>query len=332
MTDISVVIPTLNDAATLNSCLRSLDRQNYPEDAYEIIIVDGGSNDGTVSIAEEYDCRVLHEDEGTISYAREIGVREANGEYIAFTDADCVVGNNWLKKLVETIESHENVAGVGGPNVTPDDDTTFAKAVGDFFEVFSRVGARYGYTNDEITEVEHNPTCNVLYKRDVIKEVGGFNEQLVTVDDEEMDFRIRNNGYKLLFRPDAVVDHYRRPTWRRFIKMASTYGYGRGQAIRLHPELGKWFHFAPTIALVIAIGMVSTGLLTTFALNTSLLLVLLGQLGVVLMSFYMRYKTGRSFGRFVLLVNLWLAFWATGFVKGLLNPPDDSCTAVATGD
>ncbi|WP_435186691.1 glycosyltransferase [Halobellus sp. EA9] len=321
MTEISIVIPTLNDAETLDACLESLDSQNYPEEKYEVIIVDGGSDDGTLNIAHEYNCRVLFEEEGTISYARELGVQKADGSYIAFTDADCVVPDDWLVKLKSTVETDEHVAGVGGPNVTPEDDKTFAKAVGDFFELFSKVGARYGFTGDEITEVHHNPTCNVIYKREVLEEVGGFNEQLVTVDDEEMDYRIREQGYRLLFRPDAPVDHYRRPTWRRFQQMAYTYGYGRGQAVRIHSELGKWFHYGPTIIGIVVIGLFLAALLTPIPLFIPLSVVFIGEISILGIAAFMRLRTNRSLIRYYLLINVWHIFWGIGFAQGIVNPP-----------
>lgn len=321
MTEVSIVIPTLNDGETLEACLQSLDSQKYPEEKYEVIIVDGGSDDETLKIADEHDCRILFEDTGTISYARELGVKKSDGSYIAFTDADCVVPEDWLLKLTSTIETDKDIAGVGGPNVTPQDDKTFAQAVGDFFELFSKVGARYGFTGDEITEVHHNPTCNVMYKRDVLEEVGGFNEQLVTVDDEEMDYRIREHGYRLLFRPDIPVDHYRRPTWRSFQQMAYTYGYGRGQAVRIHSELGKWFHYGPTIIGVVVLCLLFGALLTPIPLFLPIILVLLGEVSILGIASFMRFRTNRSLARYYLLINIWHIFWAIGFARGIFNPP-----------
>jgi len=243
------------------------------------------------------------EDKGTISFARELGMKKANGEYIAFTDADCVVGRDWLKKLRATIDTDTDVAGVGGPNITPEDDSPLAKSVGDFFELFSKVGARYGYSNDTTTEVEHNPTCNVFYRKKVIQEVGGFNEQLVTVDDEEMDYRIRQQGYKLLFRPDAVVEHYRRPTWRQFSSMAHSYGYGRGQAFRLHRELGRWFHFAPTITTVAILSLFVCTQFTALPLAVPALLLLSGEILVLGAAMRMRWQSISNIGTNVGIIN-----------------------------
>jgi len=126
--DVSIVIPTKNNADILEKCLKSIQNLDYPKEKMEVIIVDGNSTDGTVDIAKKYGCKVIFEDRGTISYARDVGVRNAGGRFIAFTDADCAVDRDWIKELIKHFNG--DVAAVGGPNLTPDDDTEFAKCVG----------------------------------------------------------------------------------------------------------------------------------------------------------------------------------------------------------
>ncbi len=188
---ISIVIPTKNNGDILEKCLFSIQNLECPEDRLEVIIVDGHSADDTVGIAKKYGCKVIFEDEGRISYAREIGVRQAKGKFIAFTDADCVVDRDWIKELIKHFK--DDVAAVGGPNITPEDDSAFAKCVGVILSFLSKPGARYGFCEEEVREIYHNPTCNVMYRKSVLEEVGGFNHSLVTVDDEELDYRIREN-------------------------------------------------------------------------------------------------------------------------------------------
>ena len=316
---ISIVIPTKNNGDILEKCLFSIQNLECPEDRLEVIIVDGHSVDDTVGIAEKYGCKVIFEDEGRISYAREIGVRQAKGKFIAFTDADCVVDRGWIKELIKHFK--DDVAAVGGPNITPEDDSAFAKCVGVILSFLSKPGARYGFCEEEVREIYHNPTCNVMYRKSVLEEVRGFNHSLVTVDDEELDYRIRENGYRILYTPDAVVCHYRRPTWRRFMKMAWNYGIGRMQAIKLHRDMGRWFHYTPSLIISAIFFLSILSLSNMVYLLGALSILIIGGIGIGAMSLYLGSKTGmRDFLRYYALIAIWFWGWGLGFIRGVFKP------------
>lgn len=316
---VTVVIPTYNDEDTLEACLDSLESLDYPS-INNIIIVDGYSDDRTVKIAEDYDCKIIFEDKGTISYARELGVEESKSEFIAFTDADCVVPEDWLSTLITHFDDEGKVAAVGGPNITPEDDSTFAKSVGDVLSLLSGAGARYGFEGKETQEIYHNPTCNVVYRREIIEEVGGFNHDLITVDDEEMDYRIQRQGYTILYTPDAEVLHYRRPSWKSFTKMGYRYGIGRAQATKLHPEMGQWFHFAPSCIILLLASFLAGSIKSRSWLKALAGTLSLGSLGIVSMSVYLSVKRKRwtQLPVYTILISIWFWSWGIGFIKGLL--------------
>lgn len=319
MVTVSIVIPTKDDEDVIGDCLASIQELEYPEQERETIIVDGHSTDNTVDIANEYDCRVIYEDGGTISHAREVGTGESRGEYIAFTDADCVLEPDWLNELLAPFESAttDDIAAVGGPNITPDDDTAFARAVGETLEFLSGVGARYGYDGDEPREIHHNPTCNVIYRKPVIKEIDGFDEELVTVDDEELDARIRDRGYRILYTPNARVYHYRRTDWEGYKRMAYRYGMGRAQAIKRRPSMGEWFHVAPSIALLSFLLVLASEVITRRFIVTPVLLGC-GIIGTVAMGAELgRRRQVTGIPLYLLLIPTWVLFWAVGFVHGL---------------
>ena len=174
---VSIVIPTKNNGNIIARCLdsiinpfrKSVDGKcfadlDYLKDKVEVIIVDGHSTDDTVEIAKKYGCKIVYEDIGTIGGARDLGVKESSGEFIAFTDADCLVDTNWIKNIIKHF-NNEDIAAVGGPNVTPEGDTNFAKCVGTILSFLSKPGARYGLNADKVMEIYHNPTCNVMYRK-----------------------------------------------------------------------------------------------------------------------------------------------------------------------
>lgn len=314
---ISIVIPTKNNGDIIERCLVSIRKQNYPSDDIEIIIVDGHSHDDTVDIAKKHGCIIKYEEHGTISYARNLGIKAAKGQIVAFTDADCVVDINWIKEAVKLF-TDPAIAAVGGPNITPDDDSSFARNVGAVLSFLSRAGARYGYEGKEVEEIYHNPTCNVFYQKKVLLEVGGFNQNLVTVDDEELDYRIRKNGYKILYTPFSKVYHYRRPSWKRFMKMAYTYGLGRMQAIKIHPDMGKTFHYMPSIMFIAIIGLYLLSILNYIAMWIPNVLVTVFVIGIFVFSVHLSIHNRENsvLTAFSLMIT-WILLWGAGFIRGV---------------
>jgi GT2 family glycosyltransferase len=319
MVKVSIIIPTKNNADILKRCLESIRNLDYSRDEVEVIIVDGYSTDGTVEIAKRYGCGIVYEDVRMIGGARNIGVAHSRGDYIVFTDADCVVDRGWLKNLIREFKD-ERIASVGGPNITPEDDTEFAKCVGVVLEFLSKPGARYAFNTGKVIEIYHNPTCNSAYRKTVFQEVGGFNPKLITCDDEELDYRIRKRGYRILFTPYAKVYHYRRPTWKRFAKMAWSYGIGRGQVIKLHKELAKWYYCAPS-ALILLIALLFALSLAVPALPLiAFSLLIAGGIGIVLIGLYLAFKTRwRRFMTYSLLIAIWFWGYGLGMLRGLLK-------------
>jgi len=100
MVQISVIVPVFNGAKTLRLCLEGLLSQDYPADAYEIIVVDNNSTDGSAAIAAQFDrVRLLHERRQGSYAARNHAVAQASGAIFAFTDPDCVAGEQWLRSI-----------------------------------------------------------------------------------------------------------------------------------------------------------------------------------------------------------------------------------------
>ena len=94
---ISVVVPVRNGASQIARCLQALFEQTLQP--YEVIVVDGHSTDSTVEVAGTFPVTVVYEDHRTVGGARQVGVEHARGDYVAFTDADCIPGKTGLKTL-----------------------------------------------------------------------------------------------------------------------------------------------------------------------------------------------------------------------------------------
>ncbi len=314
---ISIIVPTRNEEKNLPRLFQSLRQLNYPKDKLELIIVDGGSTDQTVTLAKNFGAKVLSNTRKIRGAGCKIGVAKAKGQLVAFTDADCVVPKNWLKDLLPFFNQKE-VASVGGPNVTPKDDTPFAKAAGEVVTLLTRPGSRYGYQGHQVTEIYHNPGCNVLYLKKAILKVGNFNPRLLTCEDEELDFRLLQAGYRLLFTPQVVVDHYRRPTYKKIFIQAYRFAIGRVQAGKLHPQMFKWFHFLPSLGLL---GLVAAvGSLFSHFRIWGIYFLAASFLVFLAASFYLALtKKNQPFYVYLKIIGCWFFGWAWGFLTGLIS-------------
>lgn len=112
MIKVSFIIPTLNAETVLDTCLKSIAIQNFDSKLYEIIIVDGGSNDKTIEIAKKYNCVILENPLKTAEAGKAVGVKKAKGEYIALIDSDNILPNkNWLKLSLFPLDNDKNIIG-----------------------------------------------------------------------------------------------------------------------------------------------------------------------------------------------------------------------------
>lgn len=312
---ISIVVPTLNEENNLPRLFQSFKKLDYPKDNFEVIVVDGGSKDKTVAMAKEFGANILRNPKILRGAGCQIGVEKAQGEYVFFTDGDCAVPSNWLKGLVKNFKE-KNIAGAGGPNITPFSDSSFSKAVGEVILLLTRPGSRYGFSSKKVVEIFHNSGCNAAYKKKAILKAGGFNKKLITCEDEELDFRIRKKGLKLLFIPDVIVGHYRRPTYKKIFIQAYRYAIGRSQAIKIHFKMARWFHFIPTFLLLSILSPLI--LLSSPVFPYAIYYVLIVSLGFLSISFFLSVKKGyKPFYSYFFIFLLWFIGYGIGFIRGL---------------
>ncbi len=217
----TVIVPVYNGEKTIGACLGSLINQSYPKDRYEIIAVDNASKDMTARIVHAYPVKYVFEGSKQSSYAaRNAGQRQARGEILAFTDADCIVSPDWIRDGIDGFaESGAEVLGVAG---------TIRG-----FEPESRVEA-YLLERDPVKHSVKNRflpfavTANVFYKREVFDKIGPF-EEWTSGGDADFSWRVQLGGYQMRFLPNAAVFHRHRSTVNGMFKQFLKFGYGNAQ-------------------------------------------------------------------------------------------------------
>src|SRR5579862_843874 len=189
---VSVVVPTYNRRDLLMALLESLRTQTLAPEAFEIIVVCDGGTDGTseaVARLASNDARIhlVQQQQGGPAAARNAGARAAKGQYVAFTDDDCLASPRWLENLIAPFADPETVA-VQGKTMTD----------------LSLVGP---LTHQLVNESKSYimPTCNVAYRRDLFIKMGGFDERFLFLnEDVDLGWRFEASGV-ICFAPDALI-------------------------------------------------------------------------------------------------------------------------------
>jgi cellulose synthase/poly-beta-1,6-N-acetylglucosamine synthase-like glycosyltransferase len=318
--DISIVIPTMNNIETIEKCLKSV-KELKTKYRYEVIVVDGHSTDGTIDVAKKYKAKILFESIGTRAGACNIGIEAAKGEFIFFTDSDCVVPKNWIDGLMKFFKD-KKLGGIGGPNLTPKDDTPIARDAGAIISsFFGTAGAEYGRgAGGEVKEVFYNPGCNVAYRKKAIVEAGLFDDKLLTAEDVDLDFRVKSAGYTLKYAPDISVLHYRRSTYKRFFKQSRNYAIGKLQIWRKGVKHLNVFHLLPPLFFLAF--FVSIALAFTFPIFKLIPFALAALAIAYLLAVGLNISRRTGFSqlpRVLVLLVLGYTGFAIGFIKGLLS-------------
>ena len=237
MKSFSVVLATsAGRAGTLQKCLESIFANDYPSELFEVIVIDSGIDDRGLAVIEE-----LKKSYGNLKFyspswgnvgpakARNLGIRKAQNEIVCFTDDDCTVPQDWLQRLNDGYERHPEVAGVGGYLEAPADvllTNIFAQ-----YEKFHE-WSQYHIKEQEFVSTERDEapfeTNNISYKKTVLSEVGGFDEDFPassTGEDGDLKERIVGLGYGVLFVPVKVM-HLQDYGLKRFWKQQLARGAG----------------------------------------------------------------------------------------------------------
>ncbi|OGS49131.1 MAG: hypothetical protein A3K68_04070 [Euryarchaeota archaeon RBG_16_68_13] len=225
-------MPVRNEARRIATALEAVLNQTLAP--VEIIVVDGRSTDDTVAIAMAYGARVLFEGDRTRAGACQEGLLAATGEFVAFTDADCVPEPTWLERLHAGFA--HGIVGVGG-RIENRGDTFWQHAVnGALDTVLGSANSVQGRPFRDRRDVTSISGCNSMYRKADLLGAGGFRRELVTTEDTELNRRMLERG-RLLYVPDAVVHHRHERGLRDFARRMIQYGYGRGQSLLPGPPM-----------------------------------------------------------------------------------------------
>jgi cellulose synthase/poly-beta-1,6-N-acetylglucosamine synthase-like glycosyltransferase len=225
---VTIIVATRNNEQTIGECLGAIFELNYPKDSLEIIVMDGLSKDATVEIAEKFPVKVVSAPLNAPA-AYNYALKMVNNEVLGFIDADAKVEKEWLNKLIAYLNDPQ-VAGVSGTVETWNNENLWARSIG--YDMKSR----YARLKKQVVRIA---TMNLLIKKNVVEEVGGFDETLPSQYDTDLGFRITSKGYKIIFEPSAKCYHFNRSTLGDYFRQQLQYGKNTVKLYFKHSKLIK---------------------------------------------------------------------------------------------
>jgi glycosyltransferase involved in cell wall biosynthesis len=228
--EVSIVIPTFNAEKTIGKTLEACLRQDH-KGQVEVIVVDDGSTDGTKEEVEKFPVKYIYQENAGPASARNRGWRESRGEFVCFTDSDCIPSRDWVSKLVGHYRLDGNVGAVGGSYTVANPESLLAYCIQE--EISIRHSAMP-------KEVRFLGSYNLSVKRTVLEEIGGFQEgyKKASGEDNDLSYKILKHGHKILFDREALVAHYHRESLWRYLNDQYTHGFWRARLYREHPDMG----------------------------------------------------------------------------------------------
>jgi len=214
---VTILIPVKNVARFIKPVLEALLAQTYPANLFEVLILDNYSTDGTIEIINSFnDPRIKLIQSGVdppqLKYNKILP--SVKGEVVGFVDGDALVDKNWLEEVIKPL-ADPKVAGASGVIKTWNKDKLIPRSIG--YELHDR------YENMP-REVKRVATMNVVYKKKVLSEVGGFNEKLKTGYDVEIGHVINDTGYKIILVHNVAAYHHHRDNFKAYILQQFEYG------------------------------------------------------------------------------------------------------------
>ena len=223
---VSVIIPSYNSERTIEKCLDALLNQTYSGE-FEIILVDSSDDRTPEIVKNKYPSILFTHLNGRTGRgkARNIGIKKSKGNLLLFVDSDCIVPSNWINELV-ALHRSKNYAAIGGSVVNGNNTMSVIAWAGYIAEFRDFIPGQKG------GEVEHLPTCNIAYKREILEKLGGFSEDCFLPEDHDLNQRLILAGDKIFFNPDIKVKHIHRETFNSFIKHQKYIGIITARMIR----------------------------------------------------------------------------------------------------
>lgn len=246
---VSVVIACPGRSWMLDECLKAMDQQTYRD--FEVILLPDEDIAAFEPSFSTFHFPLHTHPTGKVRPAekRNIGIREAKGEIVAFIDDDAYPDAHWLEYAVKYFGDHD-IGAVGGPGITPPGDGYMARLGGRVYENLLVSGNyRYRYRAGGVRrDVDDYPSCNLFARTDILRQIGGYRTDFWPGEDTLLCKDIVDSGHRIVYDPWVVVNHHRRPLFAPHLRQLGRYAFHRGYFVRRFPSNSAHFsYFVPSL-------------------------------------------------------------------------------------
>jgi mycofactocin system glycosyltransferase len=269
---VSIIIPVRNRPEDLMACLQSLETLDYPKEMLEVIVVDDASHDHTPDVAAAFPVHLIRlKEHRQASFCRNLAARKAKGEILAFLDSDCRAHPLWLKELTPGFNDPQNGA-VGGMV----DSYLDHKGLDRYEKVKSSLNmGSWPRNSREGDRFFYLPACNLLVRKALFLQLGGFREHMSVGEDVDLCWRLQDQGHHLEYRPMGRIYHRHRNKIGHFCARRFDYGTSEPLLQKYHVKRNKQFIFSLSDALFWGLALLTVSLMW---------MPLLGSCGIILLT------------------------------------------------
>jgi glycosyltransferase involved in cell wall biosynthesis len=305
---ISIIIPTRRINKYLNHNIAECLKSTFLD--FEIIVLTDNQEIQSFS-------KTRFKNTGSVGPAqkRDIGAKYAQGEILTFIDDDAYPSNNWLKIIASDFQKNTDIAAIGGPGITPPGVPWQEEASG--WASASPVGAgnfTYRFLPAKKQYMDDYPSMNLSVRKIDFLKVGGFDSNYYPGEDTKLCLDLTDRlGKKILYEPNAIIYHHRRPIFVAHLKQNGNFGLHRGHFARILPKTSaRLIYFLPSGLFILIIFMILIGFYTFLVSNINSTILLYYNILSTLILCY----TG------ILIINaIWIMQKSNKIIQGLLSIP-----------
>lgn len=273
---VSVIIPVRNEEKYISKCMESVINQNFCKKNMELILIDGDSKDKTLEIIEKFIqkyefIKVYKNYKKTVQYALNIGIKNSRGKYIVRLDAHSEYADDYIQKCVDYLEKTD-ADNVGGPMVAKGTDKVQKVVAAAYHSVFALGGGKF---HDENYEGYADTVYLGAFKRDVLIKLNMYDENLPRNEDDDLNFRIRENGGKIFITPQIKSIYYPRNSYISLFKQYFEYGLWKVAVIKKHKKPARLSHLVPCLFVLFIILFLILSLFSNLSQRLFLLVMLM---------------------------------------------------------